>query len=261
MMPADGLLNTMEEGIMEAQASVLNAAERRAVAEYLAGVSLDTVVARAAAPMCMGPARAFDLRRPPAKAGWGVSRENQRHIPAEVAGLAASDLPKLKLKWAFAFPDAQRMRSQPTVAMGAVFIGSQDGTVYALDKESGCVRWTFRASAEVRSPVTLEGWDVGSPPQRPLAYFADLIARVYAVDAQTGELVWSAKVDDHPNATVTGAPVLYQGRLFVPDTSPADTYTPKLNDSVSSVQDTAPTLNARDGERHHAGAGGRPRRR
>ena len=38
--------------------------------------------------------------------------------------------------------------------MGAVFVGSQNGTVYALDKESGCVRWTFRASAEVRSPVT-----------------------------------------------------------------------------------------------------------
>ena len=167
MMPADGLLLAMEQGIMQAQSAGLDAAERRAVAEYLAGVSLDTLVARAAAPMCMGPARDFDLRRPPAKAGWGVSRENQRHIPAEVAQLAASDLPKLKLKWAFAFPNAQRARSQPTVAMGAVFVGSQNGTVYALDKESGCVRWTFRASAEVRSPVTLEGWDAGSPPQRP----------------------------------------------------------------------------------------------
>ena len=82
MMPADGLLLAMEQGIMQAQSAGLDAAERRAVAEYLADTSLDAVVARAAAPMCMGPARAFDLRRPPAKAGWGVSRENQRHISA-----------------------------------------------------------------------------------------------------------------------------------------------------------------------------------
>ena len=247
MMPADGLLLAMEQGIMQAQSAGLDAAERRAVAEYLAGVSLDTVVARAAAPMCMGPARAFDLRRPPAKAGWGVSRENQRHIPAEVAQLAASDLPKLKLKWAFAFPNAQRARSQPTVAMGAVFVGSQNGTVYALDKESGCVRWTFRASAEVRSPVTIEGWDAGSPPQRPLAYFADLIARVYAVDAQTGELVWSAKVDDHPNATVTGAPVLYQGRLFVPVSSLEVTSAADPKYPCCSFRGAMVALDARDG--------------
>jgi polyvinyl alcohol dehydrogenase (cytochrome) len=148
-----------------------------------------------------------------------VSRQNQRFIPADVAGLSAASLGKLELKWAFAFPNAQRARSQPTIAMGAVYVGSQDGTVYSLDKRSGCIRWTFRASAEVRTPVVIDGWDASTPPQRPLAYFADLIARVYAVDARTGELVWVAKADDHPNATVTGAPVLLKNKLYVPVSS------------------------------------------
>jgi polyvinyl alcohol dehydrogenase (cytochrome) len=220
MMAADAILTSLDEGIMRMQAAKLSPAERRAVAEYLSGHSLDEAVAGATAPACEGPDAEFDLSRPPAKAGWGVSRENQRFITAEVAGLAAADLPRLELKWAFAFPNAQRARSQPTVAMGAVFVGSQNGTVYALDKETGCVRWTFRASAEVRTPVIIEGWDSGDPPASPpLAYFGDLIARVYAVNALTGELIWSVKADDHPNATVTGAPVLHRDRLYVPVSS------------------------------------------
>ncbi len=220
MMAADGILAAMTGGIMKRQAAELSDAERRAVAEYLSGHSLDEAVAASSAPVCTGDAARFDLGRPPAKAGWGVTRENQRFIPADVAGLAAADLPKLELAWAFAFPNAQRARSQPTVAMGAVFVGSQNGTVYALDKRTGCVRWTFRASAEVRTPVIIEGWDAaGSPPSAPLAYFADIIARVYAVDAITGELRWVVKADSHPNATVTGAPVLYDGRLYVPVSS------------------------------------------
>ncbi len=35
-------------------------------------------------------------------------------------------------------------------------------------------------------------------------------------DAATGELKWVTKVDDHPNATIIGAPSLFEDRLFVP---------------------------------------------
>ncbi len=216
MMAADGILAALENGVMKMQAENLQAAERRAVAEYLSGHALDQAMTRAVAPRCEGPRRNFDLTRPPADSGWGITPGNQRSIPAETAGLAAADLPGLELKWAFAFPDAQRIRSQPTLAMGAVFIGSQYGTVYALDRETGCIRWSYRASAEVRTPVIIAGWErSAASTHRPLAYFADLIARVYAVDATTGELAWVVKADDHPNATVTGAPVLRDGRLYV----------------------------------------------
>jgi polyvinyl alcohol dehydrogenase (cytochrome) len=219
MMPADGILAALDHGVMRTQAEKLSATERRDVAEYLSGQSLDQAATHSPAPRCEGTHQAFDAARPAATSGWGMTLENQRFIPAEVAGLAAGDLPELRLKWAFAFPGAQRIRSQPTIALGAVFIGSQNGAVYALDRETGCVRWMYRASAEVRTPVIVAGTQPASPAARPLAYFADLIARVYAVDATTGELAWVAKVDDHPNATVTGAPVLHEGRLYVPVSS------------------------------------------
>lgn len=217
MMPADNILASLETGVMKQQAAGLSAAERRAVAERLAGHALGSQAARAPAPRCEGAEAQFDRARPPRPAGWGATAENHRFIPAEAAGLAAAQLPGLELRWAFAFPGAQRARSQPAVAFGAVYVGSQDGTVYALDRETGCIRWTFRASAEVRTPVIVA--PAGSDGAPALAWFADLIARVYAVDAMTGELRWSAKVDEHPNATVTGAPVLHRGRLYVPVSS------------------------------------------
>ena len=120
-------------------------------------------MAHKAAPSCVGKAAYFDTRRKPATAGWGLSPGNTRFIPAEIAGLPAGDLPRLEVKWAFAFPGALRVRSQPSVAYGAIYVGSQDGTVYALDLDTGCIRWTFRARAEVRTAIVHE------PPAAPHA--------------------------------------------------------------------------------------------
>lgn len=248
MMSAQSILNSMENGIMQAQSAALSKTDKQAVAEYLTKQSLAELAQQPSAPMCTGEAASFDFNRPPAKAGWGVSRQNQRFIDKGVAGLEASDLGKLELKWAFRFPNAQRARSQPTIAMGAVFVGSQDGTVYALDKASGCVRWTFQASAEVRTPVVIEGWEAGARPERPLAYFADLIARVYAVDAVTGDLVWVTKADDHPNATVTGAPVLLNERLYVPVSSLEVTSAADPNYPCCTFRGAVMALNAQTGE-------------
>jgi polyvinyl alcohol dehydrogenase (cytochrome) len=220
MMASDSILAALESGVMRQQSAQLTVAEQRVVAEYLSGPLPDKTRPDAEPRHCAEARDAFDLERPPSSPGWGANRENQRFIPAEAAGISAAELPGLKLKWAFAFPNAQRARSQPTVAMGAVFVGSQNGMVYALDKETGCVRWTYRASAEIRTPVIIEGWERHKAPERPpLAYFADLIAKVYAVDATTGKLAWVVKADDHPNATITGAPVLHEGRLYIPVSS------------------------------------------
>jgi polyvinyl alcohol dehydrogenase (cytochrome) len=212
MMSPDAIQASLEQGVMRPQAAGMTPEQRRLVATYLGGDH----VAHKAAPRCDGKAAFFDARREPVTAGWGLSPENTRFIPADVAGLSAGDLPRLEVKWAFAFPGALRVRSQPSVAYGAIYVGSQDGTVYALDLDTGCVRWTFRARAEVRTAIVHE------PPAAarsrnsvPLVYFGDLIAWVYAVDAFTGELKWSQKADDHPNATVTASPAWHDGALYV----------------------------------------------
>ena len=51
---------------------------------------------------------------------------------------------------------------------------------------------------------------------RYLAYFGDVKANVYAVDAENGKQLWTKTAESHPLARVTGAPVLHDGRLYVP---------------------------------------------
>src|SRR5215475_8828554 len=49
---------------------------------------------------------------------WGADPTQHRFQPADMARLAASDAPRLKLKWAFGFPGAKRSVAQPTVFGG-----------------------------------------------------------------------------------------------------------------------------------------------
>ena len=146
--------------------------------------------------------------------GWGVDPSQHRFQSPDMARLAESDLPRLKLKWAFGFPGATRSVAQPTVFGGRVFVGSQNGEVYSLDAKSGCTYWTFGAGKPVRSAVVIgqraDGW---------AAYFGDQGANVHSVDALTGKALWTAKVDDHPAAVITGSPTLIGTTLFVPVSS------------------------------------------
>ena len=204
-----------EGGLMAAQGATLSARQRREVATFLTGRDPLLEAAAPEAPVCGPAARRADPRMPAVATGWG--RDNSRFIPAAVAGLSARDIPRLQLRWAFAHPNATRARGQPTIAWGAVYAGSQDGRVRAFDLESGCVRWSFRASAEVRTGLVAgEAADAGRDAS---LYFGDLIGNVYAVDARSGTLRWRVHVDDHPHATLTGTPSLHRGVLYVPVSS------------------------------------------
>ena len=70
--------------------------------------------------------------------GWGVDPSQHRFQPADMAGLAPSDVTRLKLKWAFGLPGTTFAVAQPTIFGGRVFVGSQNGKVYSLDAKSGC---------------------------------------------------------------------------------------------------------------------------
>ncbi|HXI30304.1 MAG TPA: PQQ-binding-like beta-propeller repeat protein, partial [Vicinamibacterales bacterium] len=136
---------------------------------------------------------------------------NARFQPAAQAGLTAAQVPTLRLKWAFGFPNATAARAQPTVVGGRLYVGSQSGLVYALDAKSGCTIWTYQARAAVRSAIT-----IGPRGSGAAAYFGDGKANAYAIDAATGDLLWTRTLDEHGSARVTGAPTLYQDRLYVP---------------------------------------------
>jgi polyvinyl alcohol dehydrogenase (cytochrome) len=219
-MSAEAVLKAMSGGSMEHQAAQLSQAEKTALATFLTGKPLGAAAGKPAGDgRCSGPAPAFDdPLRGPHWNGWGADPENSRFQPAERARLGAKDVPRLELSWAFAFAGATRAYGQPTVAGGRVFVGSQNGSVYALDAKTGCVIWEHKAQSDVRTAVSIGPWTKASP-QRHAAYFGDGKAGVYAVDARSGELLWKTPVDSHAVARVTGAPLLHAGRLYVPVSS------------------------------------------
>jgi polyvinyl alcohol dehydrogenase (cytochrome) len=69
-----------------------------------------------------------------------------------MAQLAAADVPRLKLKWAFGIAGASRAYTQPTVMGGRIFFGSQTGKVYSLDANTGCTYWETDAGARGNHP-------------------------------------------------------------------------------------------------------------
>ena len=218
MLGPQAILDALQSGVMQGQGSLLTPGERTAIAEYLGGAALPTP-GKEEFKRCDAAHSGFDFKTPPALTGWGMTLESTRFISREIAGLDAATVPKLKLKWAFAYPGATRARSQPSAGGGALYVGSQDGTVYALDFNTGCVRWTFKAKAEVRSSPALESWRRGDTKAAPRLWFGDFIGNAYALDARTGKQLWTTLVDDQPRLSITGSPSFHAGRLYVPMSS------------------------------------------
>src|SRR5688572_16948114 len=204
------IIESLMTGAMRPQGSRLSGPERRAVAEFVTGKTVSVDVIGAAQGRCPSSARANGSTAGAAWAGWSPASTNARFQSREMAGLSASDLPRLKLKWALGFPDASVAWAPPTVAGGRLYVGSQNGTVYALDAKTGCIHWTYSATGGVRTAIAVDGTFV---------YFGDTAANAYALHADTGRVAWSRRVDEHPLARITGSPTLHAGRLYVPVSS------------------------------------------
>ena len=215
LMPPEMILRSLTDGIMREEAAALSGEQKVQVSEYLAGVVMGE--APTAIPACGEDIPAIDPQAISVVQNWGFDLGNTRHIPAAEAALGHGDLANLDTRFAIRFPGANRARSQPTLAAGSIFVGSHSGHVYALDEATGCAHWTYSASAEVRTGIALAPGEEDG--QSPLALFGDVLGNVYGVNAATGEGVWRQRADDHPNATITGTPRLYEGRLYVPVSS------------------------------------------
>jgi len=100
------------------------------------------------------------------------------------------ELPRLR------FDDAYHVAA----GNGGVYFGSSaDGQVYALDADTGALRWRFATAAPVRCAPTLAGGRV---------YVGSDDGRVYCLDAARGARVWTFE------AAPTGEMLLGNGRMI-----------------------------------------------
>lgn len=207
----DEVLGAITTGPMASFAQGLSNDERAAIASLVTGKVASHAAAENAGQCAQsetGFSQAIDR---PRWNGWGADLNNSRFQPAAMAGLTQDQVPRLRLKWAFGFPDTSNANAQPTVVGGLLFVGGGDRKVHALDARSGCTRWLFPTEAPVRAAISFAPLDNG----QPAIFFGDVRANVYAVNATSGKLIWKSKVDDHLAARITGAPVFYSGVVYV----------------------------------------------
>ena len=201
------IVSALESGTMRAQGAERTADERRAIAAFLTGKAVGDTPAPPPLRMC---ATASTLAPSgPQWNGWGASFANDRFQRG--AGLSASDVPRLKVKWAFGFAGDASAAVQPSIVGGRVYVASVPGRSYALDLREGCAVWRFADDI-----MGLTAVDVGDAGGILAEFFGDVAGNVYSIDANTGQLRWKRHVDEHPIARVTGTPRLYAGRLYVP---------------------------------------------
>lgn len=220
-MTPERIYDALATGSMQAQSQGLNDLQKRALAEFMAGRPLGSARGGHARDMpnqCKANPAMTDPAQGPSWIGWGNGLSNTRSQTAAAAGLTAADVPRLRLKWAFGFPAGVSANAPPTVAAGRVFVGSDNGFFYSLDAATGCVYWSFEQGSIVRNAPTI-GPVTGQGSARYAVYFGDGHANVYALDAQTGRLLWKTKTDPHFIARITAGATLYNGKLFVPVSS------------------------------------------
>jgi len=216
-MSPENVLAALTSGVMQAQAASLSAAERRAVAQFLTGKAFGGEVSPTAKEVfCkQSPGDMNDPLSGSVWNGWGLDSTNSRYQPNP--GFSAADVPKLKLKWAYALPGAVSVSTQPVIVGGRVFLGGR--SVVSLDAKTGCTIWEFKTDSAVRAAITIAKPDGAA---RWLAFVGDGATNIYALDASTGELKWKTKSDDTPVSRITGAPKFFGNRLFVPISSLED---------------------------------------
>ncbi len=204
------IVHSLTSGTMQPMAAELGDTDIRAVATYLTGRQSSAVATVAAdPPPCPNPG-AFTMTAGSWN-GWSIAPRNWRYQPDP--GLTAAEIPRLKVKWAFNYPGGNY-----GIVGGRLFLTSRGGAVYSLDARTGCLYWRFARSTPSRTTVSV-GPLPGVAPGGYAAYFGDTSGNVYAVDAAAGALLWKSQVDSHPRAMLTGSPVLFKDRLYVPVSS------------------------------------------
>jgi polyvinyl alcohol dehydrogenase (cytochrome) len=239
-MSSARIVRALDVGAMMAVGFTLSREDRIAVASYLGTTTnesgppasafcADTKVKLAATPKISWN-------------GWSPGSNNARFQPSDSARLSMAQVRRLKLKWAFGFAGDVTAFAPPTIIDGQLFVGSAAGLVHAMRAATGCLQWVFQANGPVRSSILT----VPLENQHALL-FGDMTGWFYAVQAETGKLLWKLQVDTHDSTRLTGGPAAYQGTVYVPVSSWEETRSADPEYACCTFRGSVVALRIRDG--------------
>ena len=112
-------------------------------------------------------------------------------------GVSASRItPPLGLKWKINLQSGEeliRSLNPPVVIGDTIYFGSDDKNFYALDVESGYMRWVFKSGAEINSIPYADKEQV---------YFGCKDGKLYALSRETGQEIWTFQTRSQINSQV-----------------------------------------------------------
>jgi outer membrane protein assembly factor BamB len=88
------------------------------------------------------------------------------------------------------------IHADPVVHNGVIYVGSINGSVLALDYDDGTILWEYRAEDAIESTLTVSEGRL---------FFTDAREILYAVDAETGKLLWRFQRPAPEFFTIKGA--------------------------------------------------------
>lgn len=127
----------------------------------------------------------------------------------------------LTVEWTFQLGVADEAQAPPLVVGDTMYVVTpKPNRVYALDlNEQGVIKWEFRADAsnlEQVLPVACCGAQTrGANYAEGKVIFQSLSGHVYALDAESGELIWDVQVTDIDNAETMVGNALIIDNLYI----------------------------------------------
>jgi outer membrane protein assembly factor BamB len=132
----------------------------------------------------------------------GACNQSRSGLDGEVVALAVGNG---KPRWITKIGPTE---SPPLVALGRVYVGDWRGKVYALDKHTGRIRWSFQTGDKVKGGVALSGNRL---------FVGSYDGHVYALNARTGRLIWRASAQPRLGSlgTFYSTPAVAYGRVYI----------------------------------------------
>lgn len=147
---------------------------------------------------------------------YGFDREETRHSP--LAGITTTNVADLGVAWTYDLATSRGVESTPIVIDGTMYVTSAWSVVYALDAKTGEELWTYDPNVDraVGVNACCDVVNRGVAVYEGKLYLGVIDGRVEAIDAKTGEVIWSkVTVDQSKPYTITGAPRVVDGKVLI----------------------------------------------
>src|SRR3984957_13509794 len=133
--------------------------------------------------------------------------------------ITAANVGKLGLTWSYPLDSIRGVEATPIVVDGTMYVTAPWSIVYAINAKTGETIWTFDSQSPRDKGYKLccDVVNRGVAVYKGKVYVGTPDARLIALDAATGKVLWSANTspEDSRPYTITGAPLVAKGKVFI----------------------------------------------